>query len=139
MAPTRRPRVVNGPLEKPREPGRLGDLARMTLLGVLLALPAFLYAGLQAQLHEYRREVVLLEERLQGLAEERKRLDIDLQSASDLQRIEELAGLTGLTHVDQQQFIFLPRTPVAPARDLTFLALTGPAEATGDARGRQRP
>lgn len=139
MAPIRRPRVVNGPLEKPREPGRLGDLARMTLLGILLVLPAFLYAGLQAKLHEYRREVVQLEERLDTLLEERKRLDIELQSASDLQRIQELAELTGLTQVDQQQVIFLPRTPVAPARDLTFLALTGPAEATGDAHGRQRP
>lgn len=135
MAPTRRPRVVNGPLVKPREPGRLGDLARMTLLGLLLALPAFLYAGLQAKLYEYRRDVVTLEERLNTLEEERKRLDIELQSVSDLQRIEELALETaGLVKVDQGQWIFLPRTPVAPARDLMFLA-----EATGDPDGRQRP
>lgn len=135
MAPIRRPRVVNGPLVKPREPGRLGDLARMTLLGVLLALPAFLYAGMQATLYEYRREVVALDERLNELQEERKRLDIELQSVSDLQRIEELALETaGLVKVDQEQVIFLPRTPVAPARDLMFLA-----EATGDPNGRQRP
>jgi hypothetical protein len=134
MAPTRRPRVVNGPLVKPREPGRFGDLARMTFLGVLLVLPAFLYAGLQAKLHEYRREVVVLEQRLGELDEERKRLDIELASASDLQRIAELAAASGLAPADQQQVIFLPRTPVARARDLTFLA-----EATGDADGRQRP
>jgi len=134
MAPIRRPRVVNGQLVKPREPGRIGDLARMTLLGLLLALPAFLYAGLQAKLHEYRQEVVALENRLDELDEERKRLDIELQSASDLQRITEIAELNGLMRADQQQVIFLPRTPVAPARDLMFLA-----EATGDADGRQRP
>ena len=135
MAPIRRPRVVNGPLVKPREPGRLGDLARMTLLGLLLALPAFLYAGLQAKLHEYRRDVVALEQRDRELDEERRRLDIELASASDPRRIAELAGrVTGLVEADHEQVIFLPRTPVAPARDLMFLA-----EATGDADGRQRP
>lgn len=135
MAPIRRPRVVNGPLVKPREPGRFGDLARMTLLGLLLALPAFLYAGLQAQLHEYRRDVVVLEQRSNELDEERKRLDIEMASVSDLQRIAEMArSINGLAPADQAQFIYLPRTPVAPARDLTFLA-----EATGDADGRQRP
>jgi hypothetical protein len=134
MAPIRRPRVVNGQLVKPREPGRFGDLARMTLLGLLLALPAFLYAGLQAKLHEYRRDVVVLEQRLQKLGEEQKRLDIELQSASDPQRVFDMATRAGFTLTDQQQFIYLQRTPVAPARDLTFLA-----EATGDADGRQRP
>ena len=135
MAPIRRPRVVNGPLEKPREPGRFGDLARMTLLGLLLALPAFLYAGLQAKLHEFRQDVVALEERLQDLDEERQRLDLELASASDLDRIAELAHeVSGLTDISQNQVIFLPRSPVAPARDLTFLA-----EATGDTDGRQRP
>jgi hypothetical protein len=126
--------VVNGQLVKPREPGRFGDLARMTLLGLLLALPAFLYAGLQAKLHEYRRDVVVLEQRLQKLDEEQKRLDIELQSASDPQRVFDMAAGEGFTLADQQQVIYLPRTPVAPARDLTFLA-----EATGDADGRQRP
>ena len=38
MAPIRRSRVVNGPLVKPPEPGRFGDLARMTVLGLLLAV-----------------------------------------------------------------------------------------------------
>ena len=135
MAPIRRPRVVNGPLVKPREPGRLGDLARMTLLGLLLALPAFLYAGLQAQLHEFRRDVVGLEQRLHDLDEERKRLDIELASVSELQRVADLArDVTGLVDVGQDQFIWLVRTPVAPARDLMFLA-----EAAGDVDGRQRP
>jgi len=135
MAPIRRPRVVNGPLVKPREPGRFGDLARMTMLGLVLALPAFLYAGLQAKLHEYRRDVVILEQRIHELDEERKRLDIELASASDLQRIADLAReMTGLVDADHEQVIYLPRTPVSPARDLMFLA-----EATGDADGRQRP
>jgi cell division protein FtsL len=135
MAPTRRPRVVNGPLVKPREPGRFGDLARMTLLGLLLALPAFLYAGLQGKLHEYRRDVVGLEQRNRDLDEERRRLDIEFASASDPQRIGELAReVTGLVDAERDQVIYLPRTPVAPARDLMFLA-----EATGNADGRQRP
>lgn len=135
MAPIRRPRVVNGPLVKPPEPGGFGDLARMTLLGLLLALPAFLYAGLQAKLHEYRRDVVVLEQRDRKLDEERRRLDIELASASDPRRIAELAGrVAGLVEAERQQVIYLPRTPVAPARDLMFLA-----EATRDADGRQRP
>ena len=135
MAPIRRPRVVNGPLVKPREPGRFGDLARMTLLGLLLALPAFLYAGLQATLQEYRRDVVVLEQRDRELDEERRRLAIELASASDPRRIAELARqVTGLVDAQVEQVIILPRTPVAPARDLMFLA-----EATGNADGRQRP
>ena len=135
MAPIRRPRVVNGPLVKPREPGRFGDLARMMLLGLLIAVPAFLYAGLQAKLHEYRREVVALEERRGELEHERRRLEIEVASASDPKVIRELAHeVLGLETAPQDQVIHLPRTPVAPARDLTFLA-----EATGDADGRQRP
>ncbi len=135
MAPIRRPRVVNGQLVKPREPGRFGDLARMILLGLLLVFPAFLYAGLQAKLYEYRRDVVVLEQRDRYLDEERRRLDIELASASDPRRIAALARrVAGLVEAKQEQVIYLPRTPVAPARDLMFLA-----EATGDADGRQRP
>ena len=135
MAPIRRPRVVNGPLVKPREPGRFGDLARMTLLGLLLALPAFLYAGLQAKLHQYRGDVVALEQQIERLNEQRRRLDIELASVSDLGRIEELAReAAGLVDAEQDQVVYLPRTPVAPSRDLMFLA-----EATGDADGRNRP
>ena len=135
MAPIRRPRVVNGPLVKPREPGRFGDLARMILLGLLIAVPAFLYAGLQAKLHEYRLEVVALEKHRNELLEDRQRLDIELASASDPKQIKKLAReIIGLEDASQDQVIYLPRTPVAPARDLTFLA-----EATGDANGRQRP
>lgn len=135
MAPIRRPRVVNGPLVKPREPGRFGDLARTTLLGLLLAVPAFLYAGLQAKLHVYRGQVVALEERKAELADDRQRLDLDLARASAPQRIAQLArDVSGLQDASRDQVIYLPRTPVAPARDLTFLA-----EATGVADGRQRP
>lgn len=135
MAPIRRPRVVNGPLVKPREPGRLGDLARMTLLGVVLALPAFLYAGLQAKLHQYRRDVVGLEQRVDELDEQRRRLEIELASMSDPRRIEELArDVSGLTAADRDQVVVLPRIPEASARDPLFLA-----EATGDADGRHRP
>ena len=135
MAPIRRPRVVNGPLVKPREPGRVGDLARMTGLGLLLAVPAVLYAGLQAKLHQYRGEVVVLEARIDELDEQRRRLDIELASVSDLGRIEELArAVAGLVEAEQDQVVFLPRTPVVPTPDLMFLA-----EATGDPDGRKRP
>ncbi len=135
MAPIRRPRVVNGPLVKPREPGRFSDLARMTVLGLLLAVPAFLYAGLQAKLHQYRGEVVALEARVDQLDEQRRRLNIELASVSDLGRIEELAReVAGLVDAEQDQVVYLPRTPVVPTRDLMFLA-----EATGDPNGRKRP
>ncbi len=135
MAPIRRPRVVNGPLVKPHEPGRSGDLARMTVLGLMLAVPAFLYAGLQAKLHQYRGEVVVLEARVDQLNEQRRRLDIELASVSDLGRIEELAReVAGLVDAEQDQVVVLPRTPVVPTRDLMFLA-----EATGDLNGRNRP
>ena len=135
MAPIRRPRVVNGPLVKPREPGRFGDLTRMTALGLLLAVPAFLYAGLQAKLHEYRGDVVVLEARIDELDEQRRRLDIELASVSDLGRIEVLAReVAGLVEAEQDQVVVLPRFPVVPTRDLMFLA-----EATGDPNGRNRP
>ncbi len=135
MAPIRRPRVINGPLVKPREPGRFGDLTRMTALGLLLALPAFLYAGLQAKLHQYRGDVVVLEARINELDEQRRRLDIELASLSDLGRIEELAReVAGLVEAERDQVVYLARTPVVPTRDLMFLA-----EATGDPNGRKRP
>lgn len=131
----RRPRVVNGPLIKPREPGRLGDLARMTLLGLVLALPAFLHAGLQAQLHQYRREIVELEEKIQDLDEQQRRLDVELATLSDPRRIEELARtVSGLVPAEQEQIVYLPRPPEAPDQGPTYLA-----EATGDPDGRQRP
>lgn len=135
MAPIRRPRVINGPLVKPREPGRFGDLTRMTALGLLLALPAFLYAALQAKLHEYRGDVVVLEARISQLDEQRRRLDIELASVSNLGRIEELArAVAGLVEAEPDQVVILPRTSVAPTRELMFLA-----EATGDRDGRNRP
>lgn len=135
MAPIRRPRVFNGPLVKPREPGRFGDLARMTVLGVLLVLPFFLYASLQAKLHQYRGEVVDLEAHIELLDEQRGRLDVELASLSDLERIEELSRkVAGLVEAEEGQVVYLPRTPLAPTRDLIFLA-----EAIEDANGRRRP
>ena len=133
MAPRRRPRVINGRLIKPREPGRLGDLAKMTLLGLVLALPAFLYAGLQAQLHEYRREVVAFEAQIHELDDERRRLDVELAMWSDPRRIGELAQeVSGLMPAEQEQVVYLPRSPEPPARVRNYIAA-----ATGDDDGRQ--
>ena len=73
MGPIRRPRVFNGPLVKPRAPGRFGDLARMMALGMLLVLPFFLSASLRAKLHQYRTEVVDLEAHIKQLDEQRQR------------------------------------------------------------------
>ena len=135
MARRRRPRVVNGRLIKPREPGRLGDLVKMTMLGLVLALPAFLYAGLQAQLHEYRREVVAFEAQVGELDDERRRLDVELAMWSDPRRIEELArDVSGLMPAQQEQIVYLPRSPETPARDPIYIAAV-----TGDDLGRQRP
>ena len=134
MGPIRRPRVFNGPLVKPREPGRFGDLARMIVLGMLLVLPFFLYAGLRAKLHQYRGEVVVLEAYLEELDEQRRRLDIELASVSNLRRIEVLARESGLVEAEENQVVYLARTPVVPARNLTLLA-----EATEETDGRRRP
>ena len=134
MGPIRRPRVFNGPLVKPREPGRFGDLARMIVLGMLLVLPFFLYAGLRAKLHQYRGEVVVLEAYLEELDEQRRRLDIELASVSNLRRIEVLARESGLVEAEENQVVYLARTPVVPARNLILLA-----EATEETNGRRRP
>ncbi len=134
MGPIRRPRVFNGPLVKPREPGRFGDLARMIVLGMLLVLPFFLYAGLRAKLHQHRGEVVVLEAYLEELDEQRRRLDIELASVSNLRRIEVLARESGLVEAEENQVVYLARTPVVPARNLILLA-----EATEETNGRRRP
>ena len=134
MGPIRRPRVFNGPLVKPREPGRFGDLARMIVLGMLLVLPFFLYAGLRAKLHQHRGEVVVLEAYLEELDEQRRRLDIELAFESNLRRIEELARVSGLVEANEDQVVYLARTPVVPARNLILLA-----EATEETNGRRRP
>ncbi len=134
MGPIRRPRVFNGPLVKPREPGRFGDLARMIVLGMLLVLPFFLYAGLRAKLHQHRGEVVVLEAYLEELDEQRRRLDIELASVSNLRRIELLARGDGLVEAEEDQVVYLARTPVVPARNLILLA-----EATEETNGRRRP
>ena len=134
MGPIRRPRVFNGPLVKPREPGRFGDLARMMVLGMLLVLPFFLYAGLRAKLHQHRGEVVVLEAYLEELDEQRRRLDIELASVSNLRRIEVLARESGLVEAEENQVVYLARTPVVPVRNLILLA-----EATEETNGRRRP
>jgi hypothetical protein len=92
MARPSRSRVVNGPLIKSREPGRLADLARVILLGALVALPAFLYATLQANLHQQRRSVVELEEQLGQLEEQRRRIDVELASLRDPRRVRQVAA-----------------------------------------------
>ena len=135
MGPIRRPRVFNGPLVKPREPGRFGDLARMIVLRNLLVLPFFLDAGLRAKLHQHRGEVVVLEAYLEELDKQRRRLDIELASVSNLRRIELLAReVSGLVEAEENQVVYLARTPVVPARNLTLLA-----EATEETDGRRRP
>ena len=135
MGPIRRPRVFNGPLVKPREPGRFGDLARMMALGMLLVLPFFLSASLRAKLHQYRTEVVDLEAHIKQLDEQRQRLDIQFSSVSNLERIEKLAReVSILVEAEENQVVYLARTPVVPARNLTLLA-----EATEETDGRRRP
>jgi len=133
VARSTRTRVVNGPLIKPREPGRLADLARLLGLGALLALPAFLYAGLQAHLLETRRDVVALEERHDELQEQRRRLDVELAALSDPRHVEELARELGLRPRHQDQVAYLTPVPTTDGRQPPFVA-----EATGGDDGRQR-
>lgn len=134
MARSPRTRVVNGPIIKPREPGRLVDLARLVGLGALLALPAFLYAGLQAHLLETRRTVVDLEGRLAELEENRRRLDVELAALSDPREIEDRAREQGLRPREQDQVAYLTPPAATDGRHPPFVA-----EATGGDGGRQRP
>ncbi len=135
MTRPRRSRVVNGPLVKAREPGRLADLARVILLGALVALPAFLYATLQANLQQQRRSVVDLEEQLGKLAEQRRRLDLEIASLRDPKRIRQVAGgLLGMVDADSGQIIYLTLPPRVAENPTTLVA-----EALGDTHGRQRP
>jgi len=135
MARSSRPRVVNGPLIKSREPGRLGDLARVILLGALVALPAFLYATMQANLHQQRRSVVDLEEQLGELEEQRRRLDVELASLRDPRRVRQVASaMLGMIDADSEQVVYLTLPPHVPENPTTLVA-----EALGDTHGRQRP
>ena len=135
MARPRRSRVANGPLIKSRQPGRLVDLARVILLGALVALPAFLYATLQANLHQQRRSVVVLEEQLGSLEEQRRRLDVELASLRDPRRVRQVAaGILGMVDADSEQIIYLTLPPHDPENPTTLVA-----EALGDTHGRQRP
>jgi cell division protein FtsB len=135
MSRSRRPRVVNGPLIKPREPGRLADLARVVLLGALVALPAFLYATLQANLHNYRRSVVQLERQLEEIEERRRRLEVELASLRDPRRIKDLAtNMSQLVPVQPDQIVYLSWPPIAANSQPDLVA-----EALGDPHGRQRP
>jgi cell division protein FtsL len=107
----------------------------MMALGMLLVLPFFLSASLRAKLHQYRTEVVDLEAHIKQLDEQRQRLDIEFSSASNLERIEKLAReVSSLVEAEENQVVYLARTPVVPARNLTFLA-----EATEETDGRRRP
>ena len=135
MSRSRRSRVENGPLIKAREPGRLADLARVIFLGALVALPAFLYATLQANLHQQRRSVVELEEQLGQLQEHRRRLEVELASLRDPRRIKEVAaGVLGMADAESDQIVYLTLPPFVPDSPTTLVA-----EALGDSHGRQRP
>ena len=135
MARPRRSRVANGPLIKSRPPGRLVDLARVILLGALVALPAFLYATLQANLHQQRRSVVELEEELGGLEGQRRRLDLQLSSLRDPHVVREFAAdILGMVDAESEQIVYLTLPPRAPENPTTLVA-----EALGDTHGRQRP
>lgn len=135
MSPSGRPRVANRRLIKPREPHRLADLVRIVVGITLLAIPAFLYAAQQAQLQEYKRSITRLDERLDELAEVQRRLDLELATLQDPQRIERLAnGLLGLVPVQQEQVVFLDR-PRAPLTRHQLLL----AQVMGDVHGSPRP
>jgi cell division protein FtsL len=135
MSRPRRSRVANGPLIKAREPGRLTDLARVILLGALVVLPAFLYATLQANLHQQRRTVVELEQQLGEIEEQRRRLEVELASLRDPRRIREVAaGMLGMVDAESDQIVYLTLPPLADEGPATLVAA-----ALGESHGRQRP
>lgn len=118
-----RPRVANRRLVKPREPHRLADLARVVLGVALLAVPPFLYAAQQAQLHQYKRSITQLEQRRDELNEIQRRLELELATLRDPQRVELLAReIVGLAPVTQDRVVFLDRPAGRSDRGTVLLA-----------------
>ncbi|MFQ5743573.1 MAG: hypothetical protein ACE5HV_08285 [Acidobacteriota bacterium] len=135
VARPHRPRVVNGPLIKPREPNRSADLSRLVVLGLLLALPAFLYAGLQARLLQHGRTIVALEGQQDRLEEQRQRLELELATLRDPRRIVEVAGREcGLVPVGHDQIVYLTPSIEGLGKRPGYVA-----DAPANAHGRQRP
>lgn len=111
-------RIANRPLIKAREPNRFGDLGQAFAGILLLIIPAFLYASQRADMRESRRQTGDLEAALLQLQQERKLLELELQTELDPRSLEQKArAIAGLGDPEDSQVEHLPRAYGAVGRD----------------------
>ena len=111
-------RIANRPLIKAREPNRFGDLGQAFAGILLLIIPAFLYASQRADMRESRRQTGDLEATLLQLQQERKLLELELQTELDPRSLEQKArDIAGLGNPEDSQVEHLPRAYGAVGRD----------------------
>ena len=110
-------RIANRPLIKAREPNRFGDLGQAFAGILLLIIPAFLYASQRADMRESRRQTGDLEATLLQLQQERKLLELELQTELDPRALEQKArAIAGLADPEDNQVEHLPRADGAAGR-----------------------
>lgn len=121
-------RIANRPLTKPSQPNRFADLGQVVLAMLLLIIPALFYASQRADLHEARRRIASLEERLVELEEERQHLVLEYATELDPRRMEERAReITGLVEPEPEQIVYLDRIEeTSPPPPLVAGAVGGP-------------
>ena len=103
-------RIANRPLIKAREPNRFSDLGQAFAGILLLTIPAFLYASQRADVRESRRQTGNLEATLLQLQQERKLLELELQTELDPRALEQKARtIAGLRNPEDGQVEHLPR------------------------------
>ncbi len=103
-------RIANRPLIKAREPNRFSDLGQAFAGILLLTIPAFLYASQRADVRESRRQTGDLEATLLQLRQERKLLELELQTELDPRVLEQKARtIAGLRDPEDSQVEHLPR------------------------------
>ncbi len=103
-------RIANRPLVKAREPNRFSDLGQAFAGILLLIIPAFLYASQRADMRESRRQTGDLETALLQLQQERKLLELELQTELDPRTLERKARtIAGLRQPEDGQVEHMPR------------------------------
>ncbi len=104
-------RIANRPLVKAREPNRFSDLGQAFAGILLLIIPAFLYASQRADMRESRRQTGDLETTLLQLQQERKLLELELQTELDPRALEHKARtIAGLRHPEDGQVHHMRRS-----------------------------
>ena len=120
-------RIANRPLIKAREPHRFSDLGQAFAGILLLIVPAFLYASQRADMRESRRQTGDLEATLLQLQQERKLLELELQTELDPRTLEKKArAIADLQDPEVSQVEHLPRVhDEAAGNGITTVATDG--------------